>query len=437
MKYFIQTFGCQMNKSDSELIAFVLEQIGGQKAQDVEQADLVVINVCSVRQSAVHRVYSLIKKLKEQKKKIVLTGCLLPSDRKKLQDKVNLIFNIKEIFQLPKKLKKIGIAIGQSKISVSSLRKNYLEIKPLYSSFFSAYVPIMTGCNNFCAYCVVPYVRGREVSRSPLLVLKETKKLLAKGCKRIILLGQNVNSYQGEIGEKTIDFSQLLKMIVSLPGKFWLSFITSHPKDLSDKLIKTVFSSDKICKYFHLPIQSGSDRILKKMNRGYKVEQYKKIIEKIKKEASKKKIDVAISTDIIVGFPSETNSDFEKSASLMEKIKFDMAYIAQYSSRPLTFASSFKDNVDSSKKEKRQEKLFKILFKTALNNNKKYLNKEARVLITGFDKKGFIHGETSLFKNVRILNNDNLTRVGEFVKVKIVKATPWGLTGRILYFSET
>jgi len=437
MKYFIQTFGCQMNKSDSERIAFVLEQIGGQKAQDVEQADLVVINVCSVRQSAVHRVYSLIKKLKEQKKKIVLTGCLLPSDRKKLQDKVDLIFNIKEIFQLPKKLKKIGIAIGQSKISVSSLRKNYLEIKPLYSSFFSAYVPIMTGCNNFCAYCVVPYVRGREVSRSPLLVLKETKKLLAKGCKRIILLGQNVNSYQGEIGEKTIDFSQLLKMIVSLPGKFWLSFITSHPKDLSDKLIKTVFSSDKICKYFHLPIQSGSDRILKKMNRGYKVEQYKKIIEKIKKEASKKKIDVAISTDIIVGFPSETNSDFEKSASLMEKIKFDMAYIAQYSSRPLTFASSFKDNVDSSKKEKRQEKLFKILFKTALNNNKKYLNKEARVLITGFDKKGFIHGETSLFKNVRILNNDNLTRVGEFVKVKIVKATPWGLTGRILYFSET
>ncbi|OIP76496.1 tRNA (N6-isopentenyl adenosine(37)-C2)-methylthiotransferase MiaB [bacterium (Candidatus Moisslbacteria) CG02_land_8_20_14_3_00_36_53] len=437
MKYFIQTFGCQMNKSDSERIAFVLEQIGGQKAQDAEQADLVVINVCSVRQSAVHRVYSLIKKLKEQKKKIVLTGCLLPSDRKKLQDKVNLIFNIKEIFQLPKKLKKIGIAIGQSKISVSSLRKNYLEIKPLYSSFFSAYVPIMTGCNNFCAYCVVPYVRGREVSRSPLLVLKETKKLLAKGCKRIILLGQNVNSYQGEIGEKTIDFSQLLKMIVSLPGKFWLSFITSHPKDLSDKLIKTVFSSDKICKYFHLPIQSGSDRILKKMNRGYKVEQYKKIIEKIKKEASKKKIDVAISTDIIVGFPSETNSDFEKSASLMEKIKFDMAYIAQYSSRPLTFASSFKDNVDSSKKEKRQEKLFKILFKTALNNNKKYLNKEARVLITGFDKKGFIHGETSLFKNVRILNNDNLTRVGEFVKVKIVKATPWGLTGRILYFSET
>ena len=437
MKYFIQTFGCQMNKSDSERIAFVLEQIGGQKAQDAEQADLVVINVCSVRQSAVHRVYSLIKKLKEQKKKIVLTGCLLPSDRKKLQDKVDLIFNIKEIFQLPKKLKKIGIAIGQSKISVSSLRKNYLEIKPLYSSFFSAYVPIMTGCNNFCAYCVVPYVRGREVSRSPLLVLKETKKLLAKGCKRIILLGQNVNSYQGEIGEKTIDFSQLLKMIVSLPGKFWLSFITSHPKDLSDKLIKTVFSSDKICKYFHLPIQSGSDRILKKMNRGYKVEQYKKIIEKIKKEASKKKIDVAISTDIIVGFPSETNSDFEKSASLMEKIKFDMAYIAQYSSRPLTFASSFKDNVDSSKKEKRQEKLFKILFKTALNNNKKYLNKEARVLITGFDKKGFIHGETSLFKNVRILNNDNLTRVGEFVKVKIVKATPWGLTGRILYFSET
>ena len=473
MKYYLQTFGCQINKSDSERIAFVLEKmapvvvrpkvrtlrgISFKKTQNLYQADLVVINVCSVRQSAVNRVYSLISKLSTFARgyggstkggKIFVTGCILPQDRRKFQDKVDFIFNVKDLAQLPKKIAKI-FNLQQKSILSHDYHKDYLGIKPLYSSCPSAFVPIMTGCNNFCAYCVVPYVRGREYSRSPFSILQEIKNLLKKGFKRIILLGQNVNSYRGKIKNKKlkikntnkkpknitnmrmVNFAQLLKMINALPGDFWLSFMTSHPKDLSDELIKTVFSqeTDKICKYFHLPIQSGSDRILKKMNRGYTVKQYEKIIQKIREKAKNKKTDVTISTDIIVGFPGETKKDFNKTASLLKKIKFDMAYIAKYSPRPLTAASKLRDDISSLEKKRRQKKLFEILKKTALNNNKKYLNKKINVLITGQDKKGHLFGETNTFKKVKINAKKDFKKIiGKFQRVKIFKATPWGLMG--------
>jgi len=485
MKYYLQTFGCQMNKSDSERIAFVLEKmapvveanaslrgISFKRTQNLYHADLVIINMCSVRQSAVDRVYGLISKFESRPStevgtRIVLTGCILPQDKKKLRDRVDLIFNIKDLPRVLTSFKSLDS--DNLRVKPLSLPKNYLESPPLYSSFPSAYVPIMTGCNNFCAYCVVPYLRGKEVSRSPASILKEIRQLLTKGYKRIILLGQNVNSYQREIknkklkikntnkklknitNKKMVNFAHLLKMINALPGDFWLSFMTSHPKDLSDELIKTVFSSDKICKYFHLPVQSGSDKILKKMNRGYTVKHYEKIIQKIrtcslrsqnldssfrseiKKMAKQKKSPVAISTDIIVGFPGETIKDFNKTASLLKKIKFDMAYIAKYSPRPLTTASKLKDNVNSFEKKRRQKRLFEILERTALNNNKKYLNKEANVLIMGIDRKKYLFGETNTFKKVKIIGKPrtrNFVSVrGKFVKIKIIKATPWGLTG--------
>jgi len=452
MTYFIKTFGCQMNKSDSERIAFVLEKIGYQKAKNINQADLVIINMCSVRQSAVDRVYGLISKLKieNSKLKIFVTGCILPSDKRKFQNKVDLIFNIKD---LPKLSENLGI-------KSLNLPKNYLEIPALYSSSFSAYVPIMTGCNNFCTYCVVPYTRGPEYSRLPALILKEIRDLLKKGYKRIILLGQNVNSYQRKTKNETVNFCQLLKKIASLPGNFWLSFITSHPKDLSDQLITTVFSSKKICKYFHLPVQSGSDKILKKMNRGYTMEKYKKIIKKIKEKAKHKNEQVAISTDIIVGFPGETKKDFQKTVSLLKKIKYDMVYIAKYSPRPLTAAFYFKDNIDSIAKEARKKELMKILKETALLNNKKYLNKIVKVLVIGYDQKKYLYGETSTFKKVRIVGVEDRfgkvhpvksrkagatkslfnrvnpvksakagTVIPQFSRVKITSVSPWGLTG--------
>ena len=457
--YYLQTFGCQMNKSDSERIAFVLEETGFKKTARLDEASLVVINICSVRQSAIDRIYGLILNIKNKKsktqiknQKIILTGCIPAKDKEKLKNKVDLIFKIQELSQLPQKLAKKGLL--RKKIA---LAENYLEIPSLYSSWPSAYVPIMTGCDNFCAYCVVPYLRGREYSRSPLLILKEIKNLLKKGFKRIILLGQNVNSYKA----KGINFPQLLKLAADLPGKFWLSFMTSHPKDLSDELIETVFSSDKICKYFHLPIQSGSDKILKKMNRGYTVKQYEKIIQKIRKAAKNKKTKVAISTDIIVGFPGETIKDFNKTVSLLKKINYDMAYISKYSPRPLTAASKLKDDVSSLEKKRRQKKLFKILKRTALNNNKKYLhpvksseggissktklfnrvNKEVDVLIMGQDKKGCLWGETSTFKKVNPSSRTcgslrGRKIIGKFHRIKITKVSPWGLAGLIVHQSQ-
>ena len=428
--YYLQTFGCQMNKSDSERIAFVLEETGFKKTARLDEASLVVINICSVRQSAIDRIYGLILNIKNKKsktqiknQKIILTGCIPAKDKEKLKNKVDLIFKIQELSQLPQKLAKKGLL--RKKIA---LAENYLEIPSLYSSWPSAYVPIMTGCDNFCAYCVVPYLRGREYSRSPLLILKEIKNLLKKGFKRIILLGQNVNSYKA----KGINFPQLLKLAADLPGKFWLSFMTSHPKDLSDELIETVFSSDKICKYFHLPIQSGSDKILKKMNRGYTVKQYEKIIQKIKK------IGVAISTDIIVGFPRETKKDFNKTASLLKKINYDMAYISKYSPRPLTSAFKLKDDVSSLEKKRRQKKLFKILKRIALNNNKKYLNKEVNVLIMGIKGK-CLFSETNTFKKVKINICGSLRGrkiIGKFHRIKITKVSPWGLAGLIVHQSQ-
>jgi len=429
MRYCLQTFGCQMNKSDSERIAFVLEKMGFKKTPRLGVADLVVINMCSVRQSAVDRVYSLISKISagQARPKIFLTGCLLPQDRRKLQNKVSFIFNIKDLPQLPKKIIK-NFNLQHKSVLIRDDRKDYLGIKPLYSSCPSAFVPIMTGCDNFCAYCVVPYLRGREYSRSPLSILQEIKNLLKKGFKRIILLGQNVNSYHSE----KYSFPKLLRKISDLPGKFWLSFMTSHPKDLSDELIETVFSSDKICKYFHLPIQSGSDKILKKMNRGYTVKQYEKIIQKIKK------IGVAISTDIIVGFPGETKKDFNKTASLLKKINYDMAYISKYSPRPLTSAFKLKDDVSSLEKKRRQKKLFKILKRIALNNNKKYLNKEVNVLIMGIKGK-CLFSETNTFKKVKINICGSLRGrkiIGKFHRIKITKVSPWGLAGLIVHQSQ-
>ncbi|MDD3102458.1 MAG: radical SAM protein, partial [Patescibacteria group bacterium] len=237
MKYNLITFGCQMNKSDSERIAAVLENIGYKETSKINEADLIIVNMCSVRQKAVDRVYGMIKNFNRIKKqnpnlKIILTGCVLLKDKNKLKEKFDLIFDIKDLPKLTKFLTK-----QQNKQT-----DDYLSILPVISSPITAYVPIMTGCNNFCAYCVVPYTRGRETSRSPKIIISEIKKLLKDNYKEIILLGQNVNSYQ----KNDVNFSQLLKMVDNLPGKFWLRFITNHPKDLTDELINTIAECKKV-----------------------------------------------------------------------------------------------------------------------------------------------------------------------------------------------
>ena len=412
-RYFIKTFGCQMNKSDSERIATVLEKIGYQPAEKLEQADLIMVNMCSVRQSAVDRIWGLAQKftkLRNRKPnlKTVLTGCILSKDRKKFTSKFDLISNIKDLAKL--------------------------RIIPRYSSKVTAYVPISTGCDNYCAYCVVPYVRGREICRPVDEILKEVKNLIKKGYKEIILLGQNVNSYP--------HFPKLLQKINDIPGNFWIRFTSPHPKDTTKELIEAVAKLSKVCEHIHLPIQSGDNKILKKMNRNYTVEQYRKLIREIKKTPggrdAKSFVPYSISTDIIVGFPGETKKQFENTAKLMRWAKFDMAYIAQYSPRPGTAAAKLKDNVSPKEKKRREKVLTAILKKTALENNKKYIGKIVEVLIIGKDRSGNIQGRTRTFKNMRIRqttdNKRQTTKFGEFTKIKITKATIWGLEGELVSF---
>lgn len=380
MKYFVVTFGCQMNHSDSERISKILNK-KYEPASSIKEANLVVINMCSVRQSAVNRVYGLLPKLKN--KKTILTGCILKGDKNKL---TKLFNEIKEPEELIK-----------NQESISGL------------------IPIMKGCNNFCSYCVVPYTRGREASRPRKEIVCETKKLIKEGVKEIWLLGQNVNSYKN-------DFPKLLKEINKIPGKFWIRFTSSHPKDFSNNLIKTMKKCKKVTPYLNLPAQSGDNEILKKMNRPYNIKKYKEIIKKVRKEIP----DIAISTDIIVGFPGETKKQFENTKKLFKEVKYDMAYINRYSPRHGTKAFNLKDNISPKEKAKREKELTDILRKTALENNKKLINKTTEVLTQSY-KNGFITGKTLNYKTIRIKGDKSL--IGKFIKIKITDALPWGLKG--------
>lgn len=328
IKYHIITYGCQMNKSDSERIAVQLDAKGRQPAKNINQADLVVINICSVRQSAVNRVHSKIKQIKENNKKtkIILTGCILEKDKKQFKDQVDQIWPI------------IGFVCLGGSPQLGAVPKNR------YS-----FVPIMTGCNNFCSYCAVPYTRGREKSRPVNDIIKEVKDLIKNNHKEITLLGQNVNSYQSG-GSPQIGFHELLKILNDLPGDFKINFLTSHPKDMSDNLISIIASSKKVSKNIHLPIQSGDNEILKKMNRGYTVQDYKKLIKKIRQQIPK----AEISTDFIVGFPGETEKQFQNTVKLIKEMNFRRAFISSYSPRSGTAAAKLKDNIPSGIKKRRK-----------------------------------------------------------------------------------
>jgi tRNA-2-methylthio-N6-dimethylallyladenosine synthase len=466
MEYFTKVFGCQMNQSDTERIATYLEKYKFKLASSIDEADLIIFVTCGVRQSAEDRVYGQINNIKKKhpEKKIVLTGCLAHRKdvKRRLKDMVNLYFPINNFQSFENWIIKNCLKIENSKLKIPAQKNchsriDYLSIKPRYAGVYSAYVPVMTGCNNFCAYCVVPYARGREYSRPAEDILKEAKSLVKKGYKEIVLLGQNVNSYKPA---KT-DFPKLLHLIEKITGKFWLTFLTSHPKDMSDELIETIAKSKKICEYISLPAQSGDNGILRKMNRKYSIEHYKKLIKKIRKayleirSPNGDRISIltpAISTDIIVGFPGETKKQFENSAKLLREMKFDMAYIAQYSPRPQTLAWKLKDNVSKNEKARREKVLTEILAETALENNKKYVGKIVEVLV---DKKSLALRNFESFARKRekpsfgskseeyqylahtrtqkkvIFHSNKKIPVGSFVKVKITSAKAFGLEGKI------
>ncbi len=418
MKYHVIVYGCQMNISDAERVSAVLEGLNYKRTPEMNEADLIVVVMCSVRQSAVDRVVGLIEKFKKIRKlnpglKTVLTGCVLKKGRKILIEGFDHVIDIKDIKNLPK-------IIGEDHEKNSG---DYLDITPKYSSKFSANVPIMTGCNNFCAYCVVPYIRGREISRPAKEIISEIKNLVKKNYKEIWLLGQNVNSYKDPStgSGQAIKFPELLKMVSKIPGNFWIRFTSPHPKDFTEELIEVMGMGGKITPYLNLPVQAGDDEVLRRMNRPYTVAQYKSSIKKIKREIP----DMCISTDIIVGFPGETKKQFENSKKLFEDTKFDMAYISEYSPRPGTASSKMEDNVPHQEKTKRKYELNEILKKTALENNKKYIGKTVEALITGQKNKTAWVGKTKEYKTIYIESPKNL--MGKFIKAEVIGATPWGL----------
>lgn len=337
MKYYIITYGCQMNKSDSERISSVLEDMGYQSASKMNEADLILVNMCSVRQSAVDRVYGLVpkfEKLKEKnlKLKTVLTGCILKEDKQKFTKGFNQILKIKDLLKYP----------------------------PKYQTNFRAFIPISNGCNNFCTYCVVPFTRGTLVCRNHQAILKESKNVIQKGFKEIWFLGQNVNDYHSP-ADSSINFPKLLKMVNDIPGNFWVRFISPNPKNFSNELIEIMAKSEKVAKYLNLPVQSGDNEILKKMKRPYTVSQYKTLIKKIREKIP----EINLSTDVIVGFPGETKKQFENTVKLFKEMKFNMAYIAKYSPRPGTAAFQMEDNVPLKEKKRREKILREIIEKHA------------------------------------------------------------------------
>ena len=423
-KYHIITIGCQMNKSDSERMASYLENMGYVFVSDEVQADLVVLTTCGVRQTAEDRIYGLIPKIKKNNPgtKIILTGCL--SEREDVKRRVGKLVDIQmNIKELPK-LKARLLGLDDDSVQRDC---DYLKEKPKYGSKISAFVPIGNGCDNFCTYCVVPYARGREVYRGADEILAEVKDLIANGYKEIILIAQNVNSYH-EINSD-IDFPDLLRRVNDLEGDFWLRFSTSHPKDMSDKLIEVMSKCEKFCHHLHLPAQSGDDEILAAMNRKYKIADYKKLIKKTRDKIP----DIAVTTDIIVGFPGETKEQFENTKQLFLEVKYDMAYVSQYSPRPNTVAAKLDDNVGRDDTNSRENELMEIIGKTSLENSKEYLDKIYPVLIEKKNKKGECVGKAKSFKIVKISNSDDFKDLeGDIVDVLIERVQELGLRGRVI-----
>jgi tRNA-2-methylthio-N6-dimethylallyladenosine synthase len=434
-----------MNISDSERITSALNNAKYKPASEINEADLIVVNMCSVRQSAVDRIYGKIQDLTKLKKenpniKTLITGCISKKDAKKFEKYFDYVLSIKTLNHW-----KDFLRTGQSFYYPPSRDSNfgkkftdqYLKLKPVSLNKFSFLIPISIGCNNFCSFCVVPFARGPQINRNHREIIKEVKLAIKNGAKEIWLLGQNVNSYnspeliyrpsksKGRYKSGNINFPKLLKMVNSLPGNFWIRFTSSHPKDFSDELVEAMESCKKATNYLNLPVQAGDDEILKKMNRPYTVQYYKKLVKKIREKIP----DICLSTDVIVGFPGETKKQFKNTCKLFKEIKFDMAYIAKYSPRPQTLAGRMKDGISRKEKEERKKILNGILKKTSLENNKKYVGKIVEVLPENFQKE-FLIGKTRSYKTIKFKGSKS--SIGKFIKLKITNALPWGLEGKTI-----
>lgn len=429
-KLFIDTLGCQMNKSDSERIIGMLSHFGYEKTEDEKEADLFIVNTCAIRQLSVDKAYSRLgywgkikRENKERDIKIAICGCASNLEKESLLKKfpyLDLVFGTRNIFELPKLLKEIE---DKRLCALNDLPIEENDYAIEREKSVNAWLPIMEGCNNFCSYCIVPYTRGRERSRSIEAILKEAKNILKQGFKEITLLGQNVDSY-GKNLEGKPDFAQLLKAIDELEGEFRVRFTSSYPTDITDEVIEVVKNSRHICECFHIPMQSGNDRVLRAMNRRYNVEQYREIVQKIRKNIE----NVTITSDFIAGFPSETFEEFEDTLKAIDEFQLDYSNTAAYSPRPLTKAGKMvEDFIDEEEKKKRLAILNDKVKEASLKSNEKYIGKTLEILIDEV-KDGVYQGRTRNNKVVHI-EDDKKYEIGQFVDVEIKRVTTWCMFG--------
>ncbi len=436
-KCFIRTFGCQQNEADSEQLAGMALQMGYSLVDAPDDADLILVNTCAVREHAELRALSTtgqFKKLKEKNPNLYIgvCGCMVTQEHrmnaiKKSYPYVDFLIGTGMLYMLPQVLYE-KMQSGKRSFTVDEPEGSLAEGLPIKrASRSKAYISVMYGCNNFCTYCVVPYTRGRERSRSSEDILAEARRVIADGCREITLLGQNVNSYR----DREINFAKLLDMICAIDGNFIVRFMTSHPKDASHELIDTMARNPKCAAQFHLPLQSGSERILKEMNRRYTPDSYLSLVKYLREKLP----SVAISSDIIVGFPGESDEEFEETLEMLRKVEFDMVYSFIYSPRPLTPAAAMSEQIPPEIKSARFSRLLDTQNAISLKKNLALIGKTERVLLEGESKSSpdMLSGRADSNKLVHIPKTpESEALIGNFVTAKIIKAETFALFGELV-----
>jgi len=439
MNYHVITLGCQMNLSDSERVRTVIDGMGYKWTEDENEAGLLGIIACSVRQKSIDKVYSRINRWNRQKNKrnliTFISGCILPADKEKFLKLFDLVFPISELNQFSEMLSQYGVVTPSSiremtaQMRLNESIRDFWHITPHYNSSFEAFVPIQNGCDKFCSFCAVPYTRGREISRPSEEILQEVKDLIHRDYKTITLLGQNVNSFGLDKKGEELTFPALLREIGEIglaSGKeFWVYFTSPHPRDMTDEVIDIIAKYPNLGRQIHIPLQSGDDKVLIRMNRKHSLDRFRQVIRKIRETIP----GATIFTDIIVGFSGETDEQFENTVSAMQEFRFNMAYIAQYSPRPGAASSRWTDEVPHDVKRERFRKLTRELQKHSLERNRQMIGKTYRVLVTGIDRKsGYLSGLTE-GKIVLRFASENESLIGSFQDITIKSATPFSLEG--------
>ncbi len=450
MKYHLVQLGCQMNLSDSERIRTVLEELGFEATDREEEANLLGIVACSVRQKAIDKVYSRIHKWNSWKNSrnlfTFVSGCILPADREKFLDRFDLLFGINELPELPEMIRQFGVVTPLSDGRPVEPRAttsrpgdpatDYWKVRPTYGSEFEAYVPIQNGCDKMCTFCAVPFTRGREVSRPSAEILAEVRSLVEKGYKSITLLGQNVNSYGLDRRSSEITFPELLRRVGEIGRQsgqeFWIYFTSPHPKDMTDEVLEVIAAYDCLARQIHLPIQSGDDKVLIRMNRNYHLGEYRRVVESIRRILP----EATLFTDIIVGFSGETEEQFENTRRAMEEFRYNMAYIAMYSPRPGAASARWEDDVDHAEKRRRLAVLTDVLQRYSSEYNRRLVGTTHRLLVDGEDRKpGYLSGKSEGRLIVRFPNADKRL-VGHFVDVRITGSATLSLEGELVGSAE-